>query len=157
MNNKILSIFKHITKFTVLFSVYGAIYFAIECLYKGHLTHPLMFIVGGIIGVFVGLINNLFDMNTDFILQCFVGMLIVLLIECIVGYQVNIIDQQMMWDYSRVPLNFVGGQICVPFAIAWFVLSGVCIVLDDYLRHWLFNEEEPYYLIFNKLIKIKRI
>jgi uncharacterized membrane protein len=114
-----------------------------------------MFIIGGIIGVLIGLINNLFDMDTDFLLQCFVGMLMVLLIECVVGYQVNIIDQQMMWDYSRVPLNFVGGQICIPFAIAWFILSGVCIILDDYLRYKLFDEEKPYYMIFNKRIEYK--
>lgn len=106
-----------------------------------------MFIVGGGLGILVGLINNLFNMDTDFILQCLVGMLIVLIIECIVGYEFNIVRHLMIWDYSKVPLNFVGGQICVPFALCWFLLSGVCIILDDYLRYWLFKEEKPYYII----------
>lgn len=144
---------KYLSKYMILFSVYGAIYFIIESIYKGYITHPLMFIVGGIVGILIGLINNLFNMDTDMILQCFVGMMIVLLMECVIGYEFNIIRDQAMWNYSNVPLNFVGGQICVPFAIVWFVLSGICIVLDDYLRYWFFNEEKPYYVINNKEIK----
>lgn len=135
------------SKYIVLFFFYGIIYFAIECAFKHCITHPLMFAVGGVLGILVGLTNNLFDMDTDFILQCLVGMLIVLVVECIVGYEVNIVRHLMIWDYSRVPLNFVGGQICAPFAFAWFLLSGVCIVLDDYLRYWFFKEEKPYYMI----------
>lgn len=145
-------VIKHLLKYIILFSVYGAIYFVIESIYKGHITHPLMFIVGGIVGVLIGMINNLFDMDTDMILQCFVGMMIVLLMECVVGYEFNIIRNQAMWNYSNVPLNFVGGQICVPFAIAWFILSGICIILDDYLRYRLFGEERPYYILGNKII-----
>ena len=153
MRQKIIWLIKDIAKYSVLFLMYGSIYFLIESIYKGHLTHPLMFVVGGILGVLIGMINNLFNMDTDFILQCSVGMMIVLLAECIVGYQANIVCQQMIWDYSKVPLNFVGGQICVPFAIAWFILSGICIVLDDYLRYRIFDEEKPYYVIGNKMIK----
>ncbi len=153
MKQKIIWVIKDIAKYMGLFLVYGTIYFLIESIYKGHLTHPLMFAVGGILGVLIGMINNLFNMDTDFILQCLVGMMIVLLAECIVGYQVNIVQHQMIWDYSRVPLNFVGGQICVPFAAAWFIISGICIVLDDYLRYKIFDEEKPYYIIGNKMIK----
>jgi len=153
MRKKILWVIEHLAKYSALFLVYGIIYFTIESLYKGHLTHPLMFAVGGIVGILIGMINNLFDMDTDFILQCFVGMMIVLIIECVIGYQFNIIEGWGMWDYSHVPFNYVGGQICIPFAIAWFILSGVCIVLDDELRYRLFNDEKPYYVIWNKVIK----
>lgn len=153
MKQKITWLIKDIAKYMGLFLVYGTIYFLIESIYKGHFTHPLMFAVGGILGVLIGMINNLFNMDTDFILQCLVGMMIVLLAECIIGYQVNIVQHQMIWDYSRVPLNFVGGQICVPFAAAWFIISGICIVLDDYLRYRIFDEEKPYYIIGNKMIK----
>ena len=153
MKKTILWIIEHLIKYSILFLIYGIIYFTIETLYKGHLTSPLMFVIGGMMGVLIGMINNLFDMDTDFILQCLVGTMIILLIECIVGYQVNIVQCQTIWDYSKVPLNFVGGQICLPFAFAWFILSGICIILDDYLRYRLFNEEEPYYIIWNKRFK----
>ena len=93
-------------------------------------------------------------MDTDFILQCLVGMMIVLLVECILGYEFNIVEQRMLWDYSSVPFNFVGGQICLPFACIWFVLSGVCIILDDWLRHKIFKEEKPYYVIYNKIFNL---
>lgn len=91
MKKTILWIIEHLIKYSILFLIYGIIYFTIETLYKGHLTSPLMFVIGGMMGVLIGMINNLFDMDTDFILQCLVGTMIILLIECIVGYQVNII------------------------------------------------------------------
>lgn len=145
----------HILKGLVLFSIYGTIYFVIESIYKGHPTNLIMFVVGGIIGFLIGLINNLFNMDTNFILQCFVGTMIVLLVECILGYKLNIIEHKMLWDYSNVPFNFVGGQICLPFAVIWFILSGICIIIDDYLRYIIFKEEKPYYVIFNKCFEYK--
>lgn len=136
---------KTLAKYLILFLIYGFIYFGIESLYKGRLTHPLMFLIGGGLGVLVGLINNLFDWDTNFLLQCGVGTLIVLLTECIVGYEFNIVRDMHLWNYSHLPFNYVGGQICLIFAVAWFVLSGVCIILDDWLRYWLFHEAKPHY------------
>ena len=43
-----------------------------------------------------------------------------------------------------MPFNLLG-QICLPFAVAWLALAAVAIVLDDYLRYWLFGEEKPRY------------
>ena len=43
-----------------------------------------------------------------------------------------------------MPGNFLG-QICPQFTLAWLALSLVGIVLDDYLRYWLFREEKPHY------------
>ena len=51
-----------------------------------------------------------------------------------------------VWDYSNLPFNFMG-QICLPFSFAWTLLSGVAIVVDDYLRYLLFGEEKPHYKI----------
>ena len=47
-----------------------------------------------------------------------------------------------VWDYSHVPMNFMG-QICVPFTLLWFPLSGIGIFCEDYLRHALFHEPLP--------------
>lgn len=147
---KIIWTSKCLLKHLVLFTIYGVIYFTIESLFKWQITNPLMFLVGGVLGVLIGLINNLFDMDTNFLLQCLVGMMLVLLIECIIGYECNIVRNMGLWNYSKVPFNFVGGQICVPFAFAWFGLSGICIVLDDYLRYLLFGEEKPYYIFLKR-------
>ena len=40
------------------------------------------------------------------------------------------------------------GQIYLPFSIAWAGLSGVAIVLDDFLKWWLFGEPFPKYVWF---------
>lgn len=143
---------KAIFKYISLFMTYGCIYFVIECAYKGKLSDYRMFLLAGCIGVLLGLINNLFTFETDFVLQCIIGMLIATLSEAIGGYYWNIECHLGIWDYSSLPLSFVGGQINIFFMIAWFVLSGVCIILDDYLRMKLYHEDTPRYYIHNKLI-----
>ena len=112
-------------------TIFGGIYFFIECLWKGHLTDWRMFVLAAVIGVLIGSINEFFTYETDLILQCIVGMLIALLCECIGGYQWNIVEGLAIWDYSTLPFSAVGGQINLFFAMAWMFLSGVCIILDD--------------------------
>ena len=102
---------RKLIKYSILFIIYGTIYFVIECIYKGKLTDWRMFILAGFIGIAIGLINNLFEMNTDFILQCFVGSMIATLSEAVGGYYWNIENNLGIWNYSSLPLSFVGGQI----------------------------------------------
>ena len=52
------------------------------------------------------------------------------------GVIVNIWLGWNIWDYSNTPFNILG-QVCLPFALIWFVLAHAAIVLDDYLRYWL--------------------
>ena len=124
---------KRIIKYFTLFITYGSIYFIIECLYKGKLSDWRMFVLAGFIGIMIGLINNLFEMNTDFLLQCIVGMLIATLSEAVGGYYWNLQCGLGIWDYSNQPYNFMG-QICPMFSVAWFFLSIPVIYLDDYLK-----------------------
>ena len=49
-----------------------------------------------------------------------------------------------VWNYSALPLNIMG-QICLPFSLLWLLLSGVIIVVDDYIRYKFFNEKKPKY------------
>jgi len=137
--------FKTIFKYICLFLVFGIIYFLIECLWKGTISDYRMFLMAGCLGVLIGLINNLFSFDTSFILQCLVGALMATLCEAIFGYQWNIIDGLKIWNYNSLPCSFVGNQINLFFSIAWMGLSGVCIMLDDYIRYKLFDEEKPYY------------
>lgn len=142
-----IKIVKMISKYVVLFITFGITYFIIECIYKGHITDPRMIVMAGVIGIMIGLINNLFSFDTNFILQSFVGALIAVLSECICGYQWNIVEHLALWDYSNLPLSYVGGQINLFFGIAWMLLSAVCIVLDDFIRWKIYGEEKPHYTI----------
>lgn len=138
-------VLKIIIQYVFLFLFFGTVYFIIECVYKQSITDIRMFLLGGILGILIGLINNLFNWDTSFLLQCFVGMLMILLAEAITGYQWNIVEQLNIWDYSHLPFSAVQGQINLFFGIAWFGLSGVCIILDDILRWKFFNEDKPKY------------
>ena len=56
-------------------------------------------------------------------------------------YVVNIGLGWNVWDYSNLPFN-IYGQVCVWFIFLWFILSFIGIVVDDYIRYWLFDEEK---------------
>lgn len=130
-------------KNTFLFIVGGILYLLIELLFRGH-THWLMFFVGGFCFILAGAINNYIDWDMPFPLQQFIGSILITAVELISGFVLNIMLKLNIWDYSNMPLNFLG-QICLPFSIGWFFLSAIAIVLDDYLRYWLFHEQKPKY------------
>lgn len=134
---------KTLLKNIILFIVFGAIYFGLECLYKGHITHWSMFILAGFIGVFIGGLNEYFSWEMPFIKQCFIGMLAATIGEFITGVIVNIIFELNVWHYNI--LAFGWGQCSLIFCLIWFFLSGICIILDDLIRWKLFGEEKPIY------------
>lgn len=115
----------------------------IELAYRQY-THWTMGILGGICFVVCGIINEFYTWELAFWKQCLIGASVITLLEFITGCIVNLWLEWNVWDYSSIPLNLLG-QICLPFSIAWIFLSGVAIVLDDWLRYWLFKEEKPKY------------
>ena len=132
-------------KLAALSLVGSIIYVCIEMLWRGY-THPSMFILGGICFVAIGLINELFPWDMGLLWQSLIGAVIVTALEFITGLIVNVWLGLGVWDYSGLPFNIMG-QICLPFFFAWMVLAVVAIVLDDYLRYWLFGEEKPHYTL----------
>lgn len=132
-----------VLKNAALFIVFGTIYFIIECLWKGYTTHWSMFVLAGIIGVLIGGINEYIPWEMPFWRQCAIGMVIAVIGEGITGMIVNVWLNLNVWHYNVLPFCF--GQCSVPFMGAWFILSGACIILDDWLRWAFFHEEEPHY------------
>lgn len=146
-------IFVELIKNILLFVIYGLLYFIIETIYKGHLTDYRMFILGGLIGFIVGIINNAFSFDTDFLLQGMIGAISITLLEAVFGYQWNVIEHLGIWDYSNMLFSGVAGQVCLEFSIfTWIPLSLICIILDDSIRYYIYKEERPYYKIFGKKI-----
>ena len=115
----------------IIFIIFGLMYVTIELLYRGH-THYSMFIVGGICGVLIGLIN---DNTPDMPLlpQCVLGTVIITVIELLTGLFLNVYLGLNVWDYSNQPFNFMG-QICPQFCIIWCILSILVIRIDDWLK-----------------------
>ena len=134
---------KQILKNMILCCVGGALYIVIELLWRGY-SHWTMFILGGICFFCIGLINEEFTWDMPLVKQMFIGAIFITMWEFLFGIIVNGVYNLNVWDYSNMPFNILG-QICLPYCILWFFISLPAIVLDDWLRYWLFKEEKPHY------------
>lgn len=146
MIDKICKFWYTCMKYMSLFYIGGIIYYCIEKLYRGY-SHPTMLIVGGLAFLFCGLINKVLSWDTPFLTQCILASIGITLIEFFSGCIINLWLGLDVWNYSNLPFNILG-QISLLFSFFWIILGGVAIVLDDYLRYWLFKEEKPHYKFF---------
>ena len=133
-------------KALVLMGIGGAIYAVIELIWRGH-THWTMALLGGLLFVLIGAINEYIPWDITMVAQGGIGALIVTWAERVAGLVLNVWLRLGNWDYSNLPGNFMG-QICPQFTAVWVLLSIVAVVLDDWLRHWLFGEDRPHYKIW---------
>lgn len=69
----------------------------------------------------------------SFFTKCITGAVIITGLELILGIWFNIILKENVWDYSNMPLNFMG-QICLPFSALWLIASGAVFKAIDYLK-----------------------
>ena len=127
----------------ILIGIGGLTYTLIEVLWRGY-SHWTMFIVGGLCGYLIGLVNEVIPWEMPIWKQSIIGATIVIVIEFISGCIINLWLKMGVWDYSNVPFNLLG-QVCLYFYFIWIVLSTVWIIADDYLRYYLFGEEKPIY------------
>lgn len=141
-----IKVIKCILKIIILFIIGGTIYVSLELLFRGR-SHISMFILGGLCFVLIGGINNYISWEMPLILQMIIGAVVITTLEFITGYIVNIKLGLNVWDYSNQPLNIMG-QICLSFSFLWMLISLIAIVLDDYLRYWIFKEKKPKYRLF---------
>jgi uncharacterized membrane protein len=132
-------------KIFILFIIGGSTYIIIEILFRGR-SHISMFFLGGLCFTIIGGINNYIPWKLGLIQQMTIGSIIITILEYITGYIVNIKLGWNVWDYSDRLFN-VNGQVCLLFSIIWLFISLLAILLDDWLRYKLFNEEKPHYKI----------
>lgn len=137
-------------KHFILFLLGGLTYFIIEILWRGH-SHWAMLLLGGILFIEVGLVNELLPWNMSLALQGCIGGALITLSELAAGLLLNVGLGMDIWDYSNLPFQFMG-QICLYYSIGWCFLSILIVIADDYLRWFLFREERPRYRLFGCLI-----
>lgn len=139
---------KILTKYLVLYNIGGFSYIIIEFIFRyitdGTDTHWTMFILGGLLFILLGLINEFFSWEMRLPFQCLIGTVLVTIFELCIGYLLNIKLNLNIWNY-QLPLSFFNGQINLLFSLGWYFLSAVAIIADDYLRYYFFNEEKPIY------------
>lgn len=129
----------------ILFGIGGLIYILIELIARGR-THWSMFLVGGLAFFLIGCINEKYR-NMPMIPQMVIGAVVITGLEFLCGCIVNLWLGWNVWDYSNMSFNLLG-QICLPFTLLWFFLSGAAVVVDDFIRHLLWKEEIPRYKLF---------
>lgn len=137
-----------VIKYTILFLIGYCVYIAMEVTARGR-SHWTMGLLGGIAFIVIGGLNNWIPWHISLIKQGIIGSIVITALELICGLICNVWLDMDIWDYSNVPLNFMG-QICLPFSLLWIVLSIVAVVIDDYLRYLMFDEEMPKYYLFTQ-------
>lgn len=134
---------KQLVKHGLLFLIGGITYVLIELISRGR-SHWSMLLLGGTCFIVLGLLNEGFRWQTPLLFQMLVGCVVITFLEYITGCIVNIYLGLNVWDYSDMWGN-ANGQICPLFTAIWYALSAVGIILDDYLRYYIFHEEKPRY------------
>ena len=137
---------RRICKALILATIGGAVYASMELAFRGR-THWTMAVLGGILFVVIGLFNEVLPWEMSLTLQAVLGSLVVTGVELGAGIILNCWLGLDIWDYSNLPFN-LWGQICLPFSALWVLLAGVAVVLDDWLRYWIFGEDRPHYVLF---------
>ncbi|MCL2772201.1 MAG: putative ABC transporter permease [Oscillospiraceae bacterium] len=140
----------------ILWFFMGMIYLTIEGIWRGW-TNIVMLPIGGLCGIAIGEINQMpLFYKSKMVWQSLIGAVIVLAVEFVSGCILNIWLGLGIWDYTGKFGN-IYGQICIQYAILWFLLMPFAIWVEDYLR-WLFwREGKPYNLlsIYKELFTLK--
>ena len=136
-----------IFKLLLIWFLMGMVYFVIEGVWripKGGDANISMLFVGGLCGLLIGSINQIPRFyNMSVWKQALIGTGIVLIIEYAAGYILNIKMGLDIWDYSDMVFN-LNGQICLEFALLWFLLMPAAVWLEDFIRFKFWGECEEY-------------
>lgn len=106
----------------------GSIYYMLENLVRGY-SHWSMFILGGMCFLCCGIVNDIAGNSITIWEKMVWCMIIITGLEFLTGLIVNVKLGWHIWDYSRMPLQ-VMGQICVPYMLLWYAISGLAIWLN---------------------------
>ena len=92
----------------------------LEILWRGY-THPTMALAGGLAAVLLYRINR--PLSRGFLpLRLLASGAAITLTELLFGVIFNLGFGMDVWDYSDLPLHFLG-QICLPYSLLWCLLS----------------------------------
>lgn len=132
-----------VKKAAVLFLAGGGAYTLLEALWRGY-SHWTMALAGGLCFLIVGALNEYFPWSMSLLSQGVIGAAAITAVELLFGLALNVWLGLDVWDYSGLPLNFMG-QISLRYSLLWIPLSMLAVVADDWLRCLWFGEERPTY------------
>lgn len=127
-----------IIKTVIIFAIGFVGYGVIEILFRGY-THWSMLLTGGACLLSFYFLNLQYK-NAPLLLKALGGAIIITIYELAVGIIVNLLFKFNVWDYSALPLDFLG-QICPLFTFLWFLLCLFLLTISKVLyplsRYWL--------------------
>jgi len=115
----------------IVFTLGAAGYPLIEILWRGY-THWTMELLGGVCFLAIYLYEKR-NARKTLLNRCLTGCVIITSMELICGIIVNKILGWSVWDYSAMPVNFMG-QICITYSALWFLLAIPIIYFCDVIR-----------------------
>ncbi|MBQ5800985.1 MAG: hypothetical protein IIW20_03775 [Clostridia bacterium] len=118
-------------EYALAFLVGGIVYPIIEIFWRGY-THISMALLGGICMSFIYFIYHAFSYRS-IVFRALLSTLMISAWELLFGAILNIACGMDVWDYSDMPLNFMG-QVCLPYASLWLLLSFPAFIVCHYLR-----------------------
>ncbi len=145
MHTDLGDIVKKFKKNLVFFALGAIGYGCIELLWRGR-THWSMLLAGGLSFLLFSFVAEKYKTRSLFYkaILCAVG---VTVIELIFGIIFNLIFKMHIWDYSGVPLNFLG-QICLLYSLYWYALAFFLLPVAEWLNRRLSIK-------FEKIDKVK--
>lgn len=126
-------------RYLAMFCFGGLSYGILEIIWRGG-THISMFLAGGICFLAIFLTDERELFGGAMLLQAPFCAAIITAVEFGFGVVVNRAMGLEVWDYSELPMNFLG-QICLPFSAIWLALSFPALWASRLLRAAMFGDE----------------
>lgn len=136
---------------TLLWIWTGTLYFFIEVAWKTSQGRPemiswTMLLLAIILAVPLERFGSELPWEMPLSFQAAICAVAITVVEFIAGLVLNLWLGLGVWDYSTMPLNILG-QVCPQFALLWFWLSVIGIVMLDWMRYAVEGGERPHYKI----------
>ncbi len=123
---------------TAFMSIGGLCYGGLEIISRGF-THISMGLLGGLCFVFIGCLGRLRRSGRLTLMQQLtLSTMFITTSELLCGLVTNLYMGLNVWDYSDVPLNYMG-QICLPFVFLWFGISYLGALADEWVLRHIFH------------------
>lgn len=129
----------------------GAVYFLLEVVYKTLTGHPervhwTMLLVAVLLSAVLERCGAELPWSLSLPAQALICAVLITATELLAGLVLNVWMGLGVWDYSNLPLNFMG-QVCLWFSVLWLILSMIFIPVFDFLRYWVTGGTRPHYHI----------
>ena len=109
----------------------GSLYVLMELAWRGY-SHYSMFIAGGLAFLLFMAVNRCLVKKAGYLFSAVVCACGITLIEFVLGCIFNLWLGLNIWDYSYIPLSFMG-QICEFYSTVWIFVSLAGLKLESFI------------------------